>query len=151
MSKTWNSISIYEIIYEDKTEHHGNSGGWKDCYTFTATESYTIEYSLWTERQNNSWFMINKNWNTLVQYTGGGSASTGSFDVVANDVVNLKEYYNYAWCRFDISLKRLVVTLPKLISTHKSKPRQLKSIWEKATSTLFWYHIDNTRYNVETE
>ena len=37
-------------------------------------------------------------------------------------------------------------TISKTVSTHKSKPRQLKAIWEKATCTLFGYHIDNTRY-----
>lgn len=93
--------------------------------------------------------MINKNWGTIEQYAWG-STKTGSFSVVNNDVVNLKETYRNG-VQFNISLKRFLISISKTISTHKSKPRQLKGVWEKATATLFWYHIDNTRYNIETE
>jgi len=43
------------------------------------------------------------------------------------------------------------IAISKTPITHLWLPRENKYIWSKATTTLFWQHIDNTRYTGENE
>ena len=39
-------------------------------------------------------------------------------------------------------------TISKTVKTHKSKPRELKAIWEEATGTLYGYHTDGKTWYI---
>ena len=72
-------------------------------------------------------------WNSIITSVKGSESSSTTKNIVYSFIYDI--YTN--------------ITIAKNISTRKSLPRELKAIGEKATSTLFGYHTDNTRYTGE--
>lgn len=63
-------------------------------------------------------------------------------------------YAVWKYCKIyvkNFKLYAYIENLYKNIKTHKALPRELKTIWNKATATLFGMHTDNTRYTGENE
>ena len=90
----------------------------------TATDSWT----------NISW---SRNWITIANWESVVALVNCSVTSGSNAVkFNLRK----------VTQPAHTITISKEIITRKSLPRELKTIWNKATSTLYGYHTDNTRY-----
>lgn len=112
-----------------------NYVAWSDnvILTLWSTQIYSWALTIgWTKTINWISYTIPANTNPTLYIQNSNSSSTR----------NVQEFIltnvSFSWS--------VSFTISKTVSTHKSKPRQLKAIWEKATCTLFGYHIDNTRY-----
>ena len=134
---TINKLVWYEFYCELRPTNPGSFDQW-----------YSFQFSNWTTVLETLSFK--HNWNsTYSSWYIEWPNSNVSFKV---DCKIVSSTYSWTW-----KLNNWVLTyyyfwninISKTVSTRKSKPRELKSIWEKARSTLYGYHIDNTRYTGE--
>ena len=162
---SWQSSSQYGDMVNNNTNRRYVINNWTNkSYAFTGSVSKIILRNNFIDYSMNS-IKIKLNDNYIVngasidknsEYT----ATNFNFNIPANTAIDL--YYE-SWAmsisssdwRTNPCLKyielfwQITKPISKTVSTHKSKPRQLKAIWEKATSTLYGYHTDNSRYTGE--
>jgi len=157
---------IFEYLYNSNTWIATEFKDWYLCYKIPWIKKFNNNISLsWTLKINNtSWnakqfnvyindtkitdsavYFYNLS-DTPVDYTYTLPANT---DITVKLLNNNITSGNYPLKYFSALSGLTNIDISKTVSTHKSLPRQLKDIWEKATSTLYGYHTDNTWYTGE--
>ena len=125
----------------------------KTLASFTETVSRTYNYYLkWLMRYKCQVILSNGD-SQIAKAASSDTTDTASWTFTSTvwNVIKVEAFnYNYSGTTNVIyQLYYNDINIPKTVSTRKSKPRELKSIWEKARSTLYGYHTDNTRYTGE--
>ena len=145
----WNEttvVSSYSIAdlksYKFKADkfNMGGTATWYYLYvyfyinsTLAHTENFSLPYT---------WTLNNIETQT---YTNSASGNTAIMIKAKNWVGRNGTLTNWV---LEFTSK-VNITINKQIFTHKSKPRELKGLWNKARATLFGYHTNNTWYTGE--
>ena len=151
----------------DSGKSFNRPGGQSIYDDFTFTNPYdnnlsaSFSLSITADGQN-YWIKLYSN-NTLLKTYDNPPYPTynisDNITIWANEELKIQYYgrgdYAYMQTKFtnrNITLSYTAnVNVYKVVNTHTSLPRELKSIWEKGKATLYGMHIDNTRYTGEAE
>ena len=162
---SWQSSSQYGDMVNNSSNRKYVINNWTNkSYAFTGSLSKIILYNGFASVSLNS-VKIKLNNNYIINGASIGAnseytATNFNFNIPANTAIDLyyeswatnpssSDWWMQPCLKYIELLWQITKSISKTVSTHKSKPRQLKAIWEKATATLFGYHTDNTRYTGE--
>jgi len=149
-------VVINKYYYEDSINKYYSDSWYYTLKTITVLENCTlVNYlnitSSWmlfiTKTESATSWIQDNNWNTMS--ATNSSNYRGNLTLSAGETIYVRLLVNSpTTIILNASVRQVLATLYKT-PIHKSLPRELKAIWEKATSTLYGYHIDNTRYTGE--
>ena len=145
------TITITEqqnILYNRTDTIYWDYRNYKTIYTTVAkTASYEFYLNTTLYGSSNMYVRVLINWTETI--VAKDTTKTQTLSLNAGDIIDMQAKGSQGGVDMQARVTEKISTLYKNIFTHISKPRQLKTIWEKATGTLFGYHIDYTRYTGE--
>lgn len=143
--------NYYKYIANYSWSHYFREWQTDILYTNTETEARSIEIYLKASIQKHSLaFRVYNNeqeWTakySLGTYDASWYTTSWQYTTAVWDFIKLTAYWSTAQTGYD-NIEYYIrekFTITQTITTHKSKPRELKAIWEKARSTLYGYHTD---------
>ena len=136
------------ILYNRTDTIYWDFSNFKTIYTTTA-KTANYEFYLNTTLYGKDGQQLRVLINGEQQLYSQNNTLTQSLSLNIWDIIDVQTKYNKVGSNIQAKVTEKISTLYKNIFTHISKPRQLKTIWEKATGTLFGYHTDYTRYTGE--
>jgi len=91
------------------------------------------------------WYQIKINWNVILDYNTleTWNYTSALFDVKSGDVITITTTW---WWPGRANNVNLTLYMSKNDAALELTPRELKSLWNLATWTLYWRHTNHTYY-----
>lgn len=162
LSKTWkvSSWGWWNEVSANK-DYNFESLQWK--YTITVNYSYSVPSYSWDPSTEFAWVAIQIDWwekqrfvENFNKNSSGNKTETFTTELKSGEHTLTIYAIAQSWNSYVYSVS--TVTLIKIDNTELNfdktginwRPRQQKEISEKAKTTIFWMHIDNTRVNQDS-